>query len=40
MDAAFCAAHRFVAEDGRKRTEADGPGSKGYITDERYPIAT
>jgi hypothetical protein len=37
---AFCAAHRFVAEDAKKCTEADGPRSKGYITDERDPIAT
>jgi hypothetical protein len=37
---AFCAIHRFVAEDTQNRTEADGPLSKGYITDERDPIAT
>jgi hypothetical protein len=40
MLSAFCAAHRFVAEDAKKRTEADGLRSKGHITDERDPIAT
>ena len=40
MLSAFCGADRFVTEDAKKRTEADGPRSKGYITDERDPIAT